>query len=95
MRIVAALGGNALLRRGEPMTAGDGFFVNLGTPDQHMVSDGTIDELEGLELPAGSMSSQVQAACEFTHVTGGHAVIRGLDDVDKLVEGTAGTQVRA
>ncbi|MDG2283862.1 MAG: hypothetical protein P8L45_12115 [Longimicrobiales bacterium] len=69
--------------------------MNLGTPDQHMVSDGTIDELEGLELPAGSMSSQVQAACEFTHVTGGHAVIRGLDDVDKLVEGTAGTQDRA
>lgn len=95
MRIVAALGGSALLRRGEPMTAGDGVFVNLVAPDQHMVSDGTLDELKALELPAGSMSSQVQAACEFTHVTGRHSVIGCLDDVDKLVEGTAGTQVRA
>lgn len=73
----------------------DGVFVNWGAPDQHLVTDVSIDELEALELPAGSMGSKVEAACDFARATGRRAVIGCLDDIDKLVAGSAGTQVRA
>ena len=72
----------------------DGVFVNWGAPDQHLVTDVSIDELEALELPAGSMGSKVEAACDFARATGRRAVIGCLDDIDKLVAGSAGTQVR-
>lgn len=72
----------------------DGVFVDWGTPDQRMLADVTVAELEALGLPPGSMGSKVEAACDFTRATGRRAAIGRLEDLDKLVAGSAGTQVR-
>jgi len=72
----------------------DGVFVDWGTPDQRLLTDVTVAELNALRLPPGSMGSKVDAACDFTRATGRRAAIGRLDDLDKLVAGSAGTQVR-
>lgn len=73
----------------------DGVFVEWGTPGQRLLPDATVAELEEMELPHGSMGAKVEAACDFVRTTSRRAVIGCLDDLDKLVAGTAGTQVRA
>lgn len=73
----------------------DGVFVDWGTRSQRLLTDVTPDRLETLDLPSGSMGSKVVAACEFVRETGRRAVIGSLDELDKLVAGTAGTQVGA
>ena len=73
----------------------DGVFAEWGTPGQRLLSDATVAELQEMELPPGSMGAKVEAACDFVRTTSMRAVIGCLDDLDKLVAGTAGTQVRA
>jgi carbamate kinase len=41
------------------------------------------------------MGPKVEAACEFVRRTGRRAAIGALDDVEAMVDGTAGTQVVA
>ena len=48
-----------------------------------------------MNLPAGSMGPKVAAACQFATQTGKVAVVGSLADIDKNVEGSAGTRVRA
>lgn len=72
----------------------DGVFEDWGTPDQRLLSNVGIDDLEALELPSGSMGAKVEAACDFTRTTGRRAAIGRLEDLDKLVAGSAGTQLR-
>ena len=45
--------------------------------------------------PAGSMGPKVEAAAEFAAQTGKRAAIGSLDQIDGLVDGTAGTNVVA
>jgi len=73
----------------------DGVYTGWGTPDQTRLGRVTPDELAGLDLPAGSMGPKVQAACDFTRSTGNEAVIGSLTDITEIVDGTAGTRVRA
>lgn len=73
----------------------DGVFEHWGTPDQRLLSSVSIAELEALGLPSGSMGAKVEAACDFTRATGRRAAIGRLEDLDKLVVGSAGTQLRA
>ena len=53
---------------------------------------GPPDDLQRLDLPAGSMGPKVQAASNFARTTGREAVIGSLVDIAKLVDGTAGTR---
>ena len=53
------------------------------------------DELAALELPPGSMGPKALAAVRFARGAGATAVIGALTDAAALVEGRAGTRVRA
>ena len=55
----------------------------------------TASELRRAEFPAGSMGPKVGAACRFVEATGGRAAIGSLTEIQKIVDGTAGTQVTA
>jgi carbamate kinase len=72
----------------------DGVYVDWGTPQQRRLDTVTPEELEQLELPAGSMGPKVKAACRFARETGHPAVIGSLADIAHLVTGERGTQVR-
>ena len=73
----------------------DGVYTGWGTADQVRLGGVTPEDLAGLDLPAGSMGPKVQAACQFALHTGNEAVIGSLTDITRIVEGTAGTRVRA
>jgi carbamate kinase len=53
----------------------------------------TVDDLRHLSFPAGSMGPKVRAALRFVDATGNRAAIGALPDIEKLVDGAAGTQV--
>jgi len=81
MRIVIALGGNALLRRSDPMTteiqrknvriaAQAIVYLNWGTPEQRRLDRVTPGELASHQFAAGSMGPKVEAAARFVAKTG-------------------------
>ena len=65
------------------------------TVGNEVLATATPEELEALELPAGSMGPKAAAAGRFASRTGRRAVIGSLTDAAALVAGRAGTQVRA
>ncbi|MDX1886006.1 carbamate kinase [Mycolicibacterium sp. 120270] len=71
----------------------DGVYTGWGTPAQKRVGRTTPEELERLDLPAGSMGPKVEAACGFARTTGHEAVIGALTDITDIVKGNAGTRV--
>lgn len=71
----------------------DGVYTDWGTPAQKRVGRTTPEELERLDLPAGSMGPKVEAACGFARATGREAVIGALTDITDIVKGNAGTRV--
>lgn len=73
----------------------DGVYTGWGTPEQTKLGGVTVGEVVSMNLPAGSMGPKVAAACQFAGKTGKEAVIGSLADIDKIVEGSAGTRVRA
>lgn len=73
----------------------DGVYTGWGTADQKRLGAVTVDEVVTMNLPAGSMGPKVAAACQFAAKTGKEAVIGSLADIDQIVEGSAGTRVRA
>jgi carbamate kinase len=72
----------------------DGVYTEWGTPRQARLDVVTPDDLSGLNLPIGSMGPKVEAAQDFARQTGNEAVIGSLDDIARIVDGTAGTRVR-
>ncbi len=72
----------------------DGVYLGWGTADQRRLGRIGADEIDHLDLPAGSMGPKVAAACEFARTTGKEAVIGALTDIADIVNGTAGTRVR-
>ncbi|NHQ87279.1 carbamate kinase [Iodobacter sp. HSC-16F04] len=68
-------------------------FIDYGKPTQKAIASAHPDELERLGFAAGSMGPKVQAACEFARNTGKVAVIGSLNDIEAIVQGTAGTRV--
>lgn len=72
----------------------DGVYTGWGTSEQAKLGSVTIDEVAGMNLPAGSMGPKVAAACRFAATSGNTAVIGSLADIDTIVSGSAGTRVR-
>lgn len=68
-------------------------FVDWGLPTQKAIARAHPDALGQLPFAAGSMGPKVQAACEFARHTGKAAVIGALEDIEGIVQGTAGTRV--
>ncbi|MCB0969249.1 MAG: carbamate kinase, partial [Ilumatobacter sp.] len=73
----------------------DGVYEHWGTPNQRRIATATADEMAELELAKGSMGPKVDAAVRFVRATGNRAAIGSLDDIEKIVEGSAGTNVVA
>jgi len=73
----------------------EGVMADFGKPTQRLLSQLTASEVVAMNLPAGSMGPKVTAASEFATATGKRAAIGSLDQIEGLVEGTAGTTVVA
>jgi len=71
----------------------DGVYAEWGTPAQHRLGPVTPHQLRHGTFAAGSMGPKVEAAIRFVEATGARAAIGALEDVERLVEGDAGTQV--
>jgi carbamate kinase len=73
----------------------DAVYSDWGTPKQRRIDNVTPAELRALDFAAGSMGPKVDAACRFVEATGKRAAIGSLEDIEKIVDGTAGTNVVA
>jgi carbamate kinase len=73
----------------------DAVYTDWGTPQQARLGRVTPAELRSLSFPAGSMGPKVEAVARFVEATGKRAAIGALDDIEAIVEGSAGTQVVA
>jgi carbamate kinase len=71
----------------------DGVYSGWGTPDQRRLDQVTPAELRAMDFAAGSMGPKVDAAARFVEATGRRAAIGSLADIQKIVDGTAGTNV--
>jgi carbamate kinase len=71
----------------------DGVYADWGTPQQRRLERVTPEELRRSEFAAGSMGPKVDAALRFVDATGKRSAIGSLDQVERIVDGTAGTQV--
>ncbi len=73
-------------------TDSDGVYLNWGTEGAIKLNKVTPKEIERYDFDAGSMGPKVEAACDFVKKTGERAVIGSLMDLEKMIEGKAGTQ---
>jgi carbamate kinase len=71
----------------------DGVYTGWGTPDKRRLDEVRPSELRDMRLAAGSMGPKVEAAARFVTATGKRAAIGALEDIEKIVAGTAGTSV--
>jgi carbamate kinase len=71
----------------------DGVYVGWGTPDQHLLDRVTPQQLRDMKFAAGSMGPKVAAAVKFVEATGKRAAIGSLEDIEKIVDGAAGTSI--
>jgi carbamate kinase len=76
-------------------TDADAVYVEFGKPGQQAIARAHPDAMLELSqhFAPGSMLPKVQAACEFAAATGHKAAIGGLDDIEKMLRGAAGTIV--
>ena len=73
----------------------DGVYADWGTPQQRRLERVTPSELRELHFAAGSMGPKVEAAVRFVERTGRRAAIGALADIERIVDGSAGTQIVA
>jgi len=71
----------------------DGVYDDWGTPQQRRLDRVTPADLRSRNYAAGSMGPKVEAAAKFVESTGKRAAIGSLADIEKIVEGAAGTNV--
>jgi carbamate kinase len=75
----------------------EGAAIHWGKPDQRVLRKVTADEMaqyirEG-HFPAGSMGPKVEAVTQFSLNTGKRGIICNLEDIEKAIEGNAGTEI--
>jgi carbamate kinase len=71
----------------------DGVYLDWGQPTQRLLRRTTPAELAAEEFAGGSMGPKVEAACDFVGSTGRRAAIGALSDIERIVNGEAGTIV--
>jgi carbamate kinase len=71
----------------------DGVYADWGGPDQRRLDRIAVDEVLADDFAAGSMGPKVDAALRFARATGKRAAIGALADIERIVEGTAGTSI--
>ncbi len=70
-----------------------GVYLDWGKPTAHILEKATPAELAPYNFAAGSMGPKVEAAVDFVQQTGKRAAIGALEDIEQIVQGTAGTNV--
>ena len=70
----------------------DGVYLDWGGDSEKIISRTTPEEIGEYVFDKGSMGPKVEAACTFVERSGERAVIGSLNDIQKMVEGLAGTQ---
>ena len=70
----------------------DGVYLDLGGDSEKIISRTTPEEIGEYTFDKGSMGPKVEAACTFVERSGERAVIGSINDIQKMVEGLAGTQ---
>ncbi len=73
----------------------DAVYINWGRPDQKALTRITPEKLKKWEFAAGSMGPKVQAACEFVEATGKTALIGSIEQMQAMLQGTAGTRIES
>ena len=73
----------------------DAVYDGWGTADEQRLDRITPDELRRRTFAAGSMGPKVEAAARFVERTGRPAAIGSLNEIEQIVDGTAGTRVVA
>jgi len=71
----------------------DAVYAEWGTSAQRRLETVTPDELDAYDFASGSMGPKVEAAKRFVRRTGRRAAIGALHDIERIVAGTAGTNV--
>jgi carbamate kinase len=75
----------------------EGAAVDWGKPGQRILRKVAVSEIKGYvetgHFPEGSMGPKVDAVIEFVENTGNRGIICNLDDIQKAVEGVAGTEI--
>ena len=75
----------------------EGAAVDWGKPEQRVLGKVAVSEIkeyvEAGHFPAGSMGPKVDAVIQFAESTGNRSIICNLDDIQKSVEGIAGTEI--
>jgi len=71
-----------------------GVYLDWGTPEARLIRESTPSELKHHRFPAGSMGPKVEAACQFVEETGKRAAIGSLVEIQAIVAGDSGTQVK-
>ena len=89
--LASQLGADALLLLTDVGAVQEGW----GTPDARPIGETTVAALRSLPLPAGSMGPKVEAICRFAEGGGSVAAIGALADAATVLDGRAGTSIRA
>ena len=77
------------------LTDVEGVIRDFGGPAEKVLREVSVAELSSMSFPAGSMGPKVEAVCAFTARTGRRSAIGSLDEINGVLAGTAGTQVRS
>jgi len=72
----------------------EGVIRDFGGPSEKVLREVSAAELSSMWFPAGSMGPKVEAVCTFTRRTGRRSAIGSLDQIDGVLAGTSGTQLR-
>ncbi|MBW1714044.1 MAG: carbamate kinase [Deltaproteobacteria bacterium] len=76
----------------------EGAYLRYGQPDQELLTTLTPSQaarlLEQGHFPPGSMRPKIEAASQFIQDGGKRAVICSIEDIEKAVQGQAGTEIR-
>jgi len=74
-----------------------GAGINWRTADQQILGKVSLEQMEQYieqgQFPAGSMGPKVAAITDFFKTTGNRAIICHLEDIEKSIEGNAGTEI--
>ncbi|HEY9352721.1 MAG TPA: carbamate kinase, partial [Nocardioides sp.] len=72
----------------------EGVIRDFGGPAEKVLREVSVAELSSMWFPSGSMGPKVEAVCAFTRRTGRRSAIGSLDQIDGVLAGTSGTQLR-
>lgn len=76
------------------LTDVEGVIRDFGSPAEKVLHEVSVAELSSMWFPAGSMGPKVEAVSAFTRRTGRRSAIGSLDEINGVLAGTSGTQVR-